>query len=91
VLGAWRIVFVVVLEDWAGPRPKMIEAVLAWCRRTSIAGMFFLPVLGDVEAPLELEMCLLVVIDEARVGRVMAAGKHAAGGLFLGDWFSGLA
>ena len=51
----------------------------------------WLPVLGDVEAPLELEMRLLVVIDEARIGGVVATGKHAAGGLLLGDWFLGLA
>ena len=44
-----------------------------------------LPVLGNVEAPLELEMLLLVVIHEARDGVVVAAGEHAAGGLLLLD------
>ena len=85
VLGTWRIVFVVVPEDWRGLR-LVTEAVVEWRRRMSIL-VCCSPVLSNVEAPLELEMSLLVVIDEARVGRVMAAGEHAAGGLFLGDWF----
>ena len=36
-----------------------------------------LPVLGDVEAPLELEVLLLVIIDEAGDGVVVATGEHA--------------
>ena len=44
-----------------------------------------LPVLGNVEAPLELEMDLAIVIDEAGEGVVAAAGEHTGGGLLLGD------
>lgn len=47
--------------------------------------VFTLPVLADVEAPLELEMGLLVVIDEAGHGVVMAAREHAGGSLLLLD------
>lgn len=36
-----------------------------------------LPLLGNVEAPFELEMLLLIVIHEARNGIVVAAGEHA--------------
>ena len=45
-----------------------------------------LPVLTDVEAPLELEMGLLVVINKARDGVVVAAGEHAGGSIFLLDY-----
>jgi hypothetical protein len=45
-----------------------------------------LPVLGNVEGPLELEMVLLVVVDEARDGIVMASSKHARGCVFLLDY-----
>lgn len=36
-----------------------------------------LPVLGNVEAPLKLEVGDLVVVDEAGDGVVVATGKHA--------------
>ena len=48
-------------------------------------GCASLPVLGDVKAPLKVEMGLLVVVDKARNGIVVATGKHAGGGLFLLD------
>jgi len=44
-----------------------------------------LPILGDVEAPIEPEVLLLVVVDEARGGIVVAASEHSLGGLFLVD------
>ena len=36
-----------------------------------------LPVLGDIEAPLELQMRLLVIIHEAGDGIVVTASEHA--------------
>ena len=45
-----------------------------------------LPFLGDVEAPLELEVLLLVVVNEAGDGVVVAAGEHAGWRLLLLDW-----
>jgi hypothetical protein len=36
-----------------------------------------LPVLGNVEAPLELQVRLLVVVDEAGDGVVVATSEHA--------------
>lgn len=41
------------------------------------------PVLGNVETPLEGEMGILVVVDEAGEGVVVAAGKNAVWGLLL--------
>lgn len=42
-----------------------------------------LPVLGDVETPLKLEMLLLIVVHEARDGVVVTTSKHAARCLLL--------
>ena len=50
-----------------------------------IQGKTSLPVLGNVEAPLELEMLLLVVVDKGRDGVVVAPEEHSGGGLLLGD------
>ena len=44
-----------------------------------------LPILADVETPLELEVLLLVVVDKARDGVVVASGEHAGGSLLLLD------
>lgn len=38
-----------------------------------------LPVLLDVERPLELEMGVVVVVDEFGHGIIVAAGQHAGG------------
>ena len=46
----------------------------------------YLPVLGNVETPLKLEMLLLIVVHEAGDGVVVTTGEHAAGGLLLLDW-----
>ena len=45
-----------------------------------------LPVLTDVEAPLEQEMGLLVIINKARDSVVVTAGEHAGGSIFLLDY-----
>lgn len=45
-----------------------------------------LPILGDVEAPFELQMSLLVIVNKARDGVVVPARQHAARGVFLLDW-----
>ena len=45
-----------------------------------------LPVLADIEAPLEQEMGLLVIINEARDSVVVTAGEHAGGSIFLLDY-----
>ena len=50
-----------------------------WCSEMN------LPVLGNVETPLEPEMLLLIVIHEARDGVVVATGEHAGGSLLLLD------
>jgi hypothetical protein len=44
------------------------------------------PILCDVEAPLEPEVLLLVVVDEGGDGVVVAAGKEAGGCIFLVDY-----
>lgn len=44
-----------------------------------------LPVLGNVEGPLEGQMGLLVVVDEVGSGIVVAASQHARGGILLLD------
>lgn len=44
-----------------------------------------LPVLGNVETPLEPEMLLLIIIHEAREGVVVSTGEHTGGGLLLLD------
>lgn len=44
-----------------------------------------LPVLGNVETPLEPEMLLLIVIHEAREGVVVSTGEHTRGSLLLLD------
>lgn len=44
-----------------------------------------LPILGNVEGPLELKMGLLVVVDKAGNGVVVAAGEHTRGRLLLLD------
>ena len=44
-----------------------------------------LPLLADVEAPLKREVRLLVVVDEAGDGVVVAAGEHAGRSLLLLD------
>ena len=45
-----------------------------------------LPVLADIEAPLELEMSLLVVVNKAGDGVVVSASEHAGGSIFLLDY-----
>ena len=45
-----------------------------------------LPVLGDVKAPLEREVSLLVVVNKAGQSVVVAAGKHATWGFLLVDY-----
>ena len=45
-----------------------------------------LPVLADIEAPLEQEMGLLVIINESRDSVVVTAGEHAGGSIFLLDY-----
>lgn len=44
-----------------------------------------LPLLADIEAPFELEVLLLVVVDKGRDGVVVGAGHEALGGLLLGN------
>lgn len=44
-----------------------------------------LPVLGNVERPLELEVSVVIVIDETGHGVVVTAGNHARRSLLLGD------
>lgn len=38
-----------------------------------------LPILLDIEAPLELEVSGLVIVDKARHGLVVASAEHAGG------------
>lgn len=58
---------------------------------TYIAAFVFpLPVLANVEAPLEMEMSLLVVIDEAGDGVVVTAREHAGGSLLFLDCTRGV-
>lgn len=45
-----------------------------------------LPVLGNVEAPLELEMSLLVVVDKAGDGIIVATSEHSRRGFLLLDY-----
>lgn len=54
-------------------------------RLTSIRNFIssFLPVLGDVEGPLEVEVGVVVVVDELGYSVVVATGDHARRG-FLG-------
>lgn len=54
-------------------------------RRSSAAAMVPLPILGNIEAPLELEVLLLVIVDKARDGIVMPTGQHSRGSLLLLD------
>lgn len=44
-----------------------------------------LPILGDIERPLEQQVSVVIVVDELGDGIVVTAGKHAGGGLFLVD------
>lgn len=41
-----------------------------------------LPILGNVERPLEQEVGVVVVVEELGHGVVVAAGQHAGGGFF---------
>ncbi len=43
------------------------------------------PILGNIKAPLEQQVCLLIVIHEARDRVVVAAGQHARRSLLLLD------
>ena len=45
-----------------------------WCYATMLP---FSPILLDVERPLELQMCLVIVIDEFGDRLVMASTEHA--------------
>ena len=49
------------------------------------------PVLGDVKAPLEFQMLVLVVINEGGNGGVVASSKHAGRRVFLGNYSQSLA
>lgn len=44
------------------------------------------PVLGDVKAPLEFQMLVLVVINKGGDGGVVASGKHAGWCVFLSNY-----
>ncbi len=54
--------------------------------RILVRGGRSLPVLSDIESPLELEMLLLIVVNEGAGGGVVATGEHAGRGVFFGDW-----
>jgi hypothetical protein len=45
--------------------------------------VLLLPILRNVEAPLEFQVLVLVVVDKGRDGVVMAAREHAARGLLF--------
>lgn len=45
-----------------------------------------LPVLGDVESPLKLEMPLLIVVDEGAYGCVVTTRKHSGRGIFFSNY-----
>lgn len=48
-----------------------------------------LPFLLDLESPVELEMCVVVVVNELGDGLVFASGDHAGGrGIGLDYWMS---
>ena len=47
-----------------------------------------LPVFGNVEGPLEGEMCLMVIIDEGGDRSVVATGNHARWCVLLSDYKS---
>jgi hypothetical protein len=51
----------------------------------SISVSSHLPVLGNVEAPLELEMLLLIVVNECRDRVIVTARKHSGRCVFLLD------
>lgn len=44
-----------------------------------------LPVLADIETPLKLKVLLLIVVNEAGDGVVVATGEHAGRSLLLLD------
>lgn len=44
------------------------------------------PVLSDVEAPFELQMLVLVVVNKRGNGGVVASGKHSRWCIFLSNY-----
>lgn len=68
-----------------------VICIFELCRRVALSRCWCLPVLGDVETPLELEMLLLIVVHEARDGVVVTTSKHAARCLLLLDWSESVA
>lgn len=44
------------------------------------------PVLGNVKAPFEFKMLVLVIVDKGGYGGVVASGKHAGWCVFLSDY-----
>lgn len=44
-----------------------------------------LPVLSDIERPLELQVSLLVVVNKGRDGVIVTASQHSRGGILLLD------
>ena len=45
-----------------------------------------LPVFGDVEGPLKLQVLVLVIIHEGGDGGVVTASEHASWSILLGDY-----
>lgn len=62
-----------------------VICIFKLCCRDAYLRPRCLPVLGNVETPLKLEMLLLIVVNEARDGVVVASSEHAARSLLLLD------
>lgn len=65
---------------------KESEIKAGKARKQSQSDYLDLPVLGDVEGPLELQVGVVVVVDELRHGVVVATSDHTRGGFLGVDW-----
>lgn len=48
--------------------------------------MQYLPVLGNIERPLKLQVLVLVIIHEGGDGGVVTASEHASWSILLGNY-----
>ena len=63
--------------------PRSVDRASSMHRNVVTGVVAALPILGNVKAPLKLEMLLLIVINKVGDGVVVAAGEHAR-------WISGI-